>query len=177
MPRHEIASTISPPASGPMAAPIPESDAHRPMARPRSDGSNDAVRIARLLGTSSAPPMPWMPRATSNSNRVGASPHSIEPVVNTIKPSRSARRRPKMSPNEPPSRMNAVSVKTYASTTQATDESSARKSRCRVGRATFTTVESRKLIDEERIVANRTHLPSREPIRSGCAGRVDTGRG
>ena len=73
--------------------------------------------------------------------------------------------------------MNAVSVRTYASTTQATDESSARKSRWRVGRATFTTVESRKLIDEERIVANRTHLPSREPIRSGCAGGVGTGRG
>ena len=71
MPRHEMASTISPPASGPMAAPIPESDAHRPIARPRSDGSNDAVRIARLLGTRSAPPMPWMPRATSSSTASG----------------------------------------------------------------------------------------------------------
>ena len=159
-----------------MAAPIPERDAHSPIARPRSE-ANDAVRIARLLGTSSAPPIPWMPRETSNSNRVGASPHNIEPVVNTIKPSRSARRRPKMSPNEPPSRMNAVSVRTYASTTHATEESRRGSRTAGSARATFTTVESRKLIDEERIVANRTHLPSREPIRSGCAGRVDTGRG
>ena len=58
MPRHEIASTSRPPASGPIAAPIPASDAQRPTARPRSDGSNDAVRIARLLGTRSAPPIP-----------------------------------------------------------------------------------------------------------------------
>ena len=73
--------------------------------------------------------------------------------------------------------MNAVSVSTYASTTQATDESSARKSRWSVGRATFTTVESRKLIDEARTVASSTQRPSRDPIRNGPAGGVATGRG
>ena len=108
--------------------------------------------------------MPWIPRATSSRNSVGASPHSIEPVVNTTNPSRSARRRPKMSPNEPPSRMNAVSVRTYASTTR--DGRELGQSRAGGRKATFTTVESRKLIDEERIVANRTHLPS-EPIAAG----------
>ncbi len=81
-----------------------------------------------------------------------------------------------MSPNEPPSRMNAVSVNTYASTTQATDESSARKSRWSVGRATFTTVGSGKLIDEARMVASSTQRLSREPIHNGPAGGVATRR-
>ena len=149
----------------------PETD--RPSALRRVD---DAVRIARLLGTRSAPPSPAPPARGRGAAEVGAIPHSSEPVAKTTRPSRSARRRPKMSPNEPPSRMNAVaSTRTRRRPRRRTR---ARPGvRCSVGRATFTTVESRKLIDDARMVASSTQRPSRDPIRNGPAGGVATGRG
>jgi hypothetical protein len=36
-----------------------------PIARPRSSSGNSVLMIARLPGTSSAPPTPWIARATT----------------------------------------------------------------------------------------------------------------
>ena len=48
---HQKCSTRSPPASGPMATPSPETPAQMPMARPRSRLSwNVLVRIDSVLG-------------------------------------------------------------------------------------------------------------------------------
>jgi hypothetical protein len=66
--------------------------------------------MARLLGTSSAPPIPCKERAAINHGASGASPQPTEAVVNTTVPSIKMRRRPKRSPAAPPTRINALSV-------------------------------------------------------------------
>src|SRR5262245_16930549 len=58
--RHEAASTSQPPRIG---APAPVSAVHAdqiPITRPRSALGNEALRRARLLGTSNAAPIPWI---------------------------------------------------------------------------------------------------------------------
>ena len=59
---HEPCSMNHPPSTGPMAAVIEVNPDHVPIARPRSFSEKPALISAKLPGTSSAPPMPWMPR-------------------------------------------------------------------------------------------------------------------
>ena len=54
----ETFATNHPPRTGPTAAVMPVNADQVPIARPRLDSSNDALRIARLPGTRSAAPTP-----------------------------------------------------------------------------------------------------------------------
>ena len=64
------------------------------MARARSSGRNDACRMARLPGVSSAPPMPWTTRAAMSSPAFGAMPQMAEATANQTIPMEKMRLRP-----------------------------------------------------------------------------------
>ncbi len=51
---------------------------HVPMARPRLSSSKEALMIARLPGTSSAPPTPCNARAMMSCSMLAADPHQID---------------------------------------------------------------------------------------------------
>ena len=93
-----------------MAVATPPSPDHAPMARPRSRGSNDACRMARLPGVSIAAATPWTTRAAISVPTVGAMAQPSEASVNPPAPSMNTRRRPKRSPSAPPSRISPASV-------------------------------------------------------------------
>jgi len=57
-----------------------------PMARPRCSLSKKAPMIARLPGTSSAPPTPWTARAMIRKVMFGANPHASEASVKIVMP-------------------------------------------------------------------------------------------
>ena len=64
------------------------------MARARSSGRNEACRMARLAGVSSAPPTPWTTRAAMSSPALGAMPHRAEATANQTTPMEKMRLRP-----------------------------------------------------------------------------------
>ena len=68
--------------------------AQRPIARPRSSPSKNAVMIARLPGTRIAPNAPWRIRATIRTSIVGARPQATEAAPKPMRPMRNVRRRP-----------------------------------------------------------------------------------
>jgi hypothetical protein len=108
--RHDASCTSTPPPSGPTTSAMPVHAVHEPIAAPRSDAPNVAVISARLLGTSAAPAIPWMPRATISSSGLGASAHSSDSAPKPARPIMNTRLRPKMSPSEPPTSSSAPSV-------------------------------------------------------------------
>ena len=81
------------------------------MALARSAGVNDASRIARLPGVSSAPPMPCSTLVTMRKTALGANPHAAEARANHTTPIRYTLRLPNRSPSEPPISRNAASVR------------------------------------------------------------------
>jgi hypothetical protein len=110
MTRHESASTSQPPSTGPKAVVRAEKPAQVPIALPRSALPKDALMMARLLGTSSAPPTPCTIRAATSTVMVGASPQATEAAVKMTTPKAKTRRRPKRSPVDPPTRTSAPSM-------------------------------------------------------------------
>ena len=155
--RQERWSMSHPPRTGPAAAVIEVKPDHVPIARPRSLGGKVEARIARLPGTSSAPPTPWTARAAMSCRTSGASPHQTEAPAKTAVPIAKTRLRPKRSPSAPPARRSAASSSAYASTTHWTSTSVAWNCAWMAGRATLTTVPSMKAMLEPRMVAARTH--------------------
>ena len=83
-----------PPRNGPMAVATPPSPDHAPMAAGRSCSANEACRMARLPGVSSAPPTPCRARAAISTPAFGASPHSSDATANQTVPATNIRRRP-----------------------------------------------------------------------------------
>ena len=61
--RHEAASTIAPPASGPTIEAIAPQAVQEPMAAPRCSGGNAVTMIASELGVTRAPAAPCSARA------------------------------------------------------------------------------------------------------------------
>src|SRR5688500_16792041 len=101
--RHDAESTSQPPSSGPTDVEMADQPAHWPMAAPRSSGVKSASRMARLLGTSSAPAAPCTILAATSSSMEGAKAQSTEAAAKASDPQAKMRRRPYTSPNEPPS--------------------------------------------------------------------------
>src|ERR1700687_4155132 len=81
--RHDQVSTSHPPSTGPKALVSADAPDQVPIDRPRSAIGKAALIMARLLGTSSAPPMPWIARALISTEALGASPHATEAAVNS----------------------------------------------------------------------------------------------
>ena len=153
--RHETNSISAPPPSGPITNAIPVHAVHDPIAAPRSSSGKTAVISARLDGTSSAPAIPCSARAAISSSALGAIAHSAEVSPKPTSPHTKTRRRPRMSPSEPPTRISEPSVSRYASTTHCCSASPASRSSRIAGSATLTTVPSRNTTLEPRMAARR----------------------
>jgi len=115
--RHEACCASHPPSSGPSAAVIAAKPDQVPMARPRSASGKLALIKAKLPGVASAPPTPWMQRAISSSPIEPAAAQPADAQANSAIPMTKIRRRPKMSPSDPPMRINADRKSEYPSTT------------------------------------------------------------
>src|ERR1700683_671797 len=109
-----------------------------------------------------------------------AAPHHADAAANTHTPNRNIRRRPNVSPSEPPTRISEPSNSKYASTTHCKSVTVAPKLVCKAGSATFTTVLSMKAILEPSIVATRIHgfdpaatNPATEPVEFEIASDGD----
>src|SRR5215472_1411030 len=155
--RHVAASTSQPPRNGPTAVHTPPKPDQAPTARLRSSCAMVDDSTARLEGTSSAPATPCTARARISAVVVGARPHASDARLNPARPRTSTRRRPKRSPSEPPITIRDPSVSRYASTVHCRSDRPAWNSRAIEGRATLTTVPSRKATPEPRTVTRRTH--------------------
>ncbi len=108
--RHETESTIWPPTTGPSTTPIAPQAVHAPTAFARSSSGKTVTITASAAGVSIAPATPWSARATTSSSIVGAAAQRIEATPNPPTPSVNTLRSPKMSPSEPPMRINEASV-------------------------------------------------------------------
>ena len=115
--RHDTAVIRNPPTNGPSAVATPPRPDHAPMARPRSPGANDASRMARLPGVSSAPPTPCRPRAAISRPMFGAVAQISDATANHATPITKIFRRPKRSQSAPESRMSPATVSRYPAET------------------------------------------------------------
>src|SRR6266705_6791159 len=93
--RQEAYWTNQPPSTGPSNEEAEVNPDQVPIARPRWSALNEALRIARLPGTISAPPMPSTARARIRNSTVGEKPQAIEARIKTTMPLAKMRRRPK----------------------------------------------------------------------------------
>src|SRR5216683_8027062 len=84
--RQEAYCTSQPPSTGPRAEVIDVKPDQVPMARPRCSLSKKAPMMARLPGTSSAPPTPCTARAMIRKVMFGANPHAAEASVKIVMP-------------------------------------------------------------------------------------------
>ncbi len=84
--RQETALISQPPTNGPIAVATPPRPDQAPIAAIRSSWANDACKMARLPGVSSAPPTPCRARAAISTPAFGASPHSSEASANHTVP-------------------------------------------------------------------------------------------
>lgn len=99
---HQKASSSRPPMIGPSAMPPDRLAVQMPIARVRSAGSVNMLRINESVeGMSVAPPIPIRARAAMRTSEVGANAASVEATPNTAAPIRSSRRRPIRSPMLP----------------------------------------------------------------------------
>ncbi len=162
-------STRVPPISGPMARARPEMPAHMPIARARSRGSRKVlVMIDSVLGSISAPPMPWTTRAPIRNEVDGARAHRTEPPVNSARPPMNALRRPNRSPSVPPVSSRLASASTKASTIHCTSEKVAPSLTWMVFSARFTTVLSSITMNS----AKHMHARVRRFLRRSVFGMV-----
>ena len=108
--RHEPTFRSPPAINGPSAPAIVPHAVHVPIAGPRSCWGKVATINASELGVSSAPAIPWSARKATSSSIEGAIAHKSDATPKPPTPSAKMRRSPKMSPREPPSRINEPSV-------------------------------------------------------------------
>ncbi len=108
--RHETSCTSAPPPNGPMTVAMPVHAVHLPIASARSFSSNESTISASVLGTSSAPKVPWTARAPIRKLLLGATAHSSEQTPKPTRPIANTRRRPNRSPSEPPISKSEESV-------------------------------------------------------------------
>src|SRR5262249_2710343 len=171
--RHENLSTSQPPKTGPTPAAIDVNPDHVPMACPRRSLLKLALINARLPGTRNAAPTPCAPRAMISCTMSGARPHQTEARAKSRTPDAKTRLRPRRSPSEPPTRINAASIRAYDSTIHCAPATLAPSSLCNMGSAMLTTVPSMNVILEPRIAAASTQRPVALP-QSLTSGRERT---
>ena len=107
---HEKWSRRSPPATGPIATPIPETPAQMEIAFARSRFGNTFVRTERVDGMMNAAPKPMTPRPAINIVDEVATVARSEPAPKTPRPASSARLRPKRSPSVPAVRRRPAKI-------------------------------------------------------------------
>ena len=136
----------------------PNIAAYMPIARARSAGSTNTVRmIDNATGLSIEAPIACSIRAAISTPDVGASAHSSEPSENTSRPSWNTRLRPTRSAVEPASMSRLARTSVYASTVHCSPASEEPSERWMAGRAMFTIVASSPTISSpvEQIASTR----------------------
>jgi hypothetical protein len=110
---------MTPDSSTPIAPPSPFIADHSAIARWRSGpGAKLAVMIPSEVAAISAPPRPWIPRATISTRLVGARPPSSDASEKMISAATNVRRWPYTSPTRPASINMPPNTIAYALTTQ-----------------------------------------------------------
>ena len=93
----------TPPASRPIEPPLETMNVYTLIAIARSAGfGNSVTSSASTAADATAPPSPWMNRATISSTWLSESPQAAEASVNSTRPPKNMRLRPKRSPSRPP---------------------------------------------------------------------------
>lgn len=154
--RQSSHSTRMPPASSPIALPPADTAANTPNARLRSGPSRKVVVMRdSAVGEAMAPPTPWSDRAASNCQESWESPPSRDANTKSRTPNMNMRRRPRMSPDRPPSSSRPPKVSVYALMTQ--DRFSVENPRAvwMCGSAMFTMVMSRTTINWHEAMTRR----------------------
>ena len=106
----EMAWTIAPPTSGPIATARPPIPPHAPSATPRRSGGTASDRIVSVSGMTIAPPSPWIARAAISSFDEPARAAAADAAVKIPRPITNRRRRPKRSPSAAPVRSNTAKL-------------------------------------------------------------------
>ena len=96
-----IASTSTPPASGPTSVATPAVAPHTLIATPRRSDGKMRVISDSVCGLIIAAPMPWATRAVINMAMVPDSPHHSEAAVKMARPTRYRFFGPNRSPSRP----------------------------------------------------------------------------
>ena len=137
--RQETLSTISPDRTIPNPPPMPNTAETSPIATPSFSRGNSSRMIPKLRGKT-APPAPWIARATINAQMFQAQAAATEPTRKIARLITSRRSLPYWSPSLPRSGVatDATSRKTVS--TQVTQVVVVCRSRCSVGRAGITIV-------------------------------------
>src|SRR5262245_982067 len=137
-------STIGPPISQAVVAPMPPSAPQIPSALLRSAPSSKVVvMIESADGVITAAPTPWKARAPISALSDQASPHKSEANVNNTTPTMNTRRRPSRSAARPPSSNRPANVSAYALTTHCNPCAETSSSFSIDGSATVTIAASR----------------------------------
>ena len=105
-------STSSPPASGPMASPRPETPVHIPMTRGSSRRRKTWASSDSDRGASSAAPAPCAVRDPISMAELAERPPAADPAANSSRPATNILRRPRRSPSLPPSRTSPAKATT-----------------------------------------------------------------
>ena len=96
-----IASTSTPPASGPTSVATPAVAPHTLIATPRRSDGKIRVMTDSVCGLITAAPMPWATRAAISIAMVPDRPHQSEAAVKTARPTRYRFFGPNRSPSRP----------------------------------------------------------------------------
>ena len=140
---HQKCSRSQPPVTGPMATAMPAVADQMAMAWARSRRSvNTLVMIESVAGMISAAPMPMIARVAMRWLALVAKAEAIDAEPMIVRPMARAPRRPNRSPSEPIVSSRPANTRMYESTTHWSWLVDASRSRCNVGRATFTIVLS-----------------------------------
>src|SRR5262245_37493275 len=152
-----------------MPIPRPETPAQIPIARPRSSAGNTFVRIDRVDGMISAPPIPITARVKISIVAEPANAEATDPVPKISNPTARAYRRPNRSDRLPAVRSRPANTSVYESTIHWSWLVDAWRSRTRVGSATFRIVLSSPITSSDRQRTPRIHH-----LRSYPSGRSVT---
>jgi hypothetical protein len=90
---------------------MPVQAVQEPIAAARSPSPKTATMIPIVLGTSTAPAIPCSARKPTRTPASGASAHISDVAPKAATPATKTRRRPKMSPSEPPISRNDPRVR------------------------------------------------------------------
>ena len=159
----------TPPTSSPREPPPTATKMYALIARARSPGSGNSVTISAMITEEeTAPPRPWMKRATISTAWSSANPHSAEAAVKIATPVRNTRLRPMRSPSRPASSRKLPNAIMYALTTQLRSDCEKPRSSWIRGSATLTTEPSSAFISIARHTTTSAIQRRRLTATPGC---------
>lgn len=134
---HQKACSSNPPAMTPSAPPAPAKPAQMAIALPRSALENTAVMIESVAGIVRAAPTPMIEREAMRLSGVPACVANRAPAAKSVRPTSSARLRPKRSPSAPAGSSSPAKTKAYEATIHNSSVFEGDRASRMLGRARF----------------------------------------